>query len=588
MKTFLFLSLALFLHDGMGQSFEEALRLFQAGRLDEAYRSADHVLSADKEPSHSTASLLLLSQIAFQRQDYRDSYDYAMTLLTRFKESRHHDVARLMVARSAFFLGRYRQCVEQLSWLQQHGTQSRPVREAQLLLEQLYARAIPYPQLAFLADTLDTSDVRLGLAQRLLDHGRSREAISVLTRIPRKDKLYQKKVQELQNRASLNDNASVKIAIIVSLSGPMSEVGRRILEGTTLSIRAANETPGTRIELVTFDDRSDIVTCIQIAQSIAAADDIALVIGPTESTMMAAAAGILEQARIPVISPTATKSGLTNIGSYVFQANTPLLDRTERLAEYATETLNYRTFAILAPSDAYGENAAGRFAKMVEKNGGRVIANERYYDNTVDFRTQLLQIRKRGLLDLIHHTSRSLSLKEIDSLYNAYYPVDPDNPRENATPLKLDAIFLPIYTEDIKYVAPQLAFYNIQATLLGEDSWFDLDELRLHQPYVKGAIIVSEYFVDPKRNDVLKFKERYRREFGRDPEKESYYGFDLGQAMANLVQSGATTSDRMYRALRGGINWKGLHNDMSIPALSGANSSVHLLQFKDGRFTRLE
>jgi hypothetical protein len=76
--------------------------------------------------------------------------------------------------------------------------------------------------------------------------------------------------------------------------------------------------------------------------------------------------------------------------------------------------------------------------------------------------------------------------------------------------------------------------------------------------------------------------------FGRDPSKESYYGYDLAQVITSLVADGATTSDRMARALRQGIQKKGLHNDITLSPGHGANSSIHILQFKDGALHRLQ
>lgn len=587
MKLFILFGIVVHVQSVAGQTFAEALNLYQAGRLDEAYHTASDALVSDRQPEHHTASLLLLSQIAYQLGHYRDSYLHASDLMSRFTDSRHRDAARLMVARSAFFMGKYVESSREILWLTQHRAKSKSAREAESLKTELYRHGIPFSYLNDMADSLDDSSIRLGLAERLLDHGRPAEAGDVLRSIHAGDKKLQRRVQDILERARTVDPAPIKIAIMVSLSGAMSDVGRHILEGTTLAFREFNRTHTPTIELLTFDDQSDIVRCIQSAQAIAEADDISLVIGPAESQMMAAAAAIFQKARIPVISPTATKSGLTDIGSFVFQANTPLLDRTEQLAMYVTERLKFKTFAILAPSDPYGESSADRFAKIVEKNGGRIVANERFYDNTVDFRTQLLQIRKRGLLDRIHRNARTMSLKEIDSLYNVYYPATADNGQDHATPLQLDGIFLPIYTDDIKYVAPQMAFYNIQATFLGEDSWVDLNELRLHQPYVKGAIMVSEYFIDPKREDVRLFHQRYAQAFGREPAKESYYGYDLAVAVASLVAEGVTTSDRMASALRQGFQKKGLHNDIILSTARGSNSSIHILQFKDGALHRL-
>lgn len=561
--------------------FDQALNEYRKGHLDQAGSLLEQV----QEDKTLTAAISLRAQIALDKGQYRSSIAQTTRLLTAYQGSRFDETARLLRAQAYFALAHYDSCVTDLLWIRDFGKQKNVREESVSRLWSFLDTGIPYPHLLAISRNVTDADLRIAVARRLLLHGRSSEARTVLASIGNPGKAQAKRIRELQSQMA--DDATVKIVVITSLSGSMKALGREVLDGLMLAIRQYNERAGLAIELITFDDQSDIVTSIRKTQEAGEADDVSLIIGPNESNMMAAAASIAQHARIPIVSATATQPGLTDIGSYVFQANIPLVDRTERLAEFAVNNLGMKSFAILAPSDEWGDRTASRFAEIVERLGGRIVASERFYDNAVDFRTQFTQIRKRGLMDKIHgDRTRKISVRELDSLYQRYYPVDPGDKKGNEPALLLDGIFLPVYTENIKYIAPQMAFYNIQAKPLGEDSWYDLSELRLHQAYIKGAIVASEYHLEVNAN-TQKFQAAFKLAYGREPGHEAAYGYDLGCLVADLVRQGARTSDAMYDRLCKGIEWKGIHNTIRLSSQRRANDAIHILQFKDGHFSKL-
>lgn len=597
MKHFWFPALCLFAFSLLAQNdqnekkiFNQALQAYQAHRYDESMKSLRNLLEHYPSGSYTSASLLLLSKTYSQTGLIRRSAQTALLLLEKFPKSEYREDALLQLAQADYESHDYENAVKKLTEIKQ-SKNKQASEEAALIFNQLMQYALSTQEIVAIAST--NEDLKLSYVRKLISLERYRKASLILEEFIKRNPKHSdiKIAKSLLKEADEKNDGPVTIGLIVSLSGPYAEIGKSIKNGVELAIARYQESNKIKIELITYDDRSDIVRCIKAAQALADDPSISLIIGPAESTMMAAAAAVADFRRVPILSPTATQSGLTDIGACVYQANVDVETRSRAIARYAVQKMGLKKFAILAPSDVYGETAANSFAEAVESFGGRVIASQKFYDNTQDYRAQITTIRKLGLIDQVNAaiSKDTWSVQQIDSIYNRYFPVDPDNPEDFKTPLThVDAVFLPIYSDDIKYIAPQLAFYNIKTQLLGGDNWYDLTELKLQQNYVNGAIFISEYFVNNGDTRTKNFLQTYRQKFGYDAGREALYGYDLMELIAEIIKKGNHLPEDIQTELEKGIEWNGIHNTIRFSKESRVNTSVHLLQFQSGSVSKLK
>ncbi|MBX7150881.1 ABC transporter substrate-binding protein [bacterium] len=570
--------------------FNQALQAYQAHRYDESLHSLQNLLEQYPSGSYTSASLLLLSKTYSQTGLMQRSAQTASLLLEKFPKSDYRDDALLQLAQADYESRQYESAIKKLTEIK-NSKNKQASEEAALILDQMIQYSLSSQEIAPLVST--NNDLQLFYARKLISIERYRKASSILEEFiklnPKHDDI--KIAKALLKEADEKNDGPVVIGLIVSLSGPYAEIGKSVKNGVELAIAKYNESNKIKIELITYDDRSDIVQCIKAAQALTDNPSISLIIGPAESTMMAAAAVVANFRHMPMISPTATQSDLTDIGAYIYQANVDVETRSRAIARYAVQKMGLKKFAILAPSDAYGETATTSFSAAVESFGGHVVVSQKFYDNTQDYRAQITTIRKLGLIDQVNGAiSKGVwSIQQIDSIYNRYFPVDPDNPEDFKTPLtNIDAVFLPIYSDDIKYIAPQLAFYNIKTQLLGGDNWYDLTELKLQQNYVNGAIFISEYFVNNGETRTKNFLQAYRQKFGYDAGREGVYGYDLMELISEIIKKGNYLSEDIQAELEKGIEWNGIHNTIRFSKDSRANTSVHLLQFQSGAVSKLK
>lgn len=580
--------------------FESGVQAYRSRSYTESKNSLEKLIAQYPEGAYYTAGLLMLSKTYQQMQLIERSIIKANQIIESYPKSAYADDALFQRARGYYLVNRFVSSCKDLILLKKQTSEKKLSLRADSLIALIVKNNLLTEEIRdLLVEETDTGINAVLQSQyltNLLAQKRYEHANKALEFFLKKEtsatrtKIY----RDLLKQIEANEEGPVRIGCIISLSGTNSEVGRSIKAGIELAIHRHNRSNMPRIELVLYDDQSDIIQTIQAARELASDDGISAIIGPIESTTMAAAAVIADQHRIPIISPTATQSGLTQIGSFVYQANMNIESRSEAIARYAVDELGFKKFAILSPSDSYGDIAATSFARTVEKLGGKVIVIEKFYENTSDYKGQLVHLRKMGFIErAIPQTSYRLLSKltspQIDSIYAQYYPIDSASTEsEYNKPMDfIDALFLPVYTDDIKYIAPQLAFYNIKTQLLGSDNWYDLTELRLHQNYVNGVMFVSESYMDPTDPDVKSFNEAFKKINGVLPLREAAYGYDLMNLITSLIESGNYTSEEIQSELKKGITWNGIHNKIVFTKESRVNASVHILRFSDGKIKKL-
>lgn len=574
-----------------GVMFRDAVGAFLAGRYVEARTHLEGLLASYPSGSLRTAASITLAKTHYRAGHFRQARKTASGIVASAASRQYVAEASLVEALSHMELG---QVGTAWALLDKRHSPNQSARSDSVMMDIVrssHVGAVP-EWVRSVSDAEWRDQLELQMAGRLAGLGRLHAARRRLESLARsKNKAVGRKATETLKAMRSRAEGHVRVGVITSLSGANSETGDAIRQGLRLAVSRHNASKEPKIELVIYDDQSDILSAIEAARDMIALEDVSVIIGPIESDLMAAVSVVCEPARLPVVSCTAARPGLTDLGTNLYLANPDLHTRSSALADHAVRTLKGRKFAILAPSDYYGEAAVRGFSETVTRWGGRIVAVERYYENTQDFRAQMIALRRAGFVDsVLDGRVASLNRKQIDSVYAISFPAGVDQKEEFAIPMdEYDGLFLPVYSEDIKYVAPQIAFYNLKTQLLGGDQWFDLTELKLQQNYVNGVVFVSESFVDPLDKPTQAFLTDFKIQFGEEAKPEAIYGYDLMQLLLDrMTAQKAFTGDEILLELSKGVDWKGIHNRILWPKSVQSNQSVHILKFLDGHIVHVK
>ncbi|MHC1743630.1 MAG: ABC transporter substrate-binding protein [Syntrophobacteraceae bacterium] len=229
---------------------------------------------------------------------------------------------------------------------------------------------------------------------------------------------------------------TVKLGILLARTGEASQVNALGFQAARYAAEEINRMGGVlarRLELIEYDNESTVLGARKAAGQ-AVHDGVSAVVGASWSSHSLAIASILQSARIPMVTPTATNPSVTRMGDFIFRACYSDELQGKLLAEFALGQLKAKTAVILTNvSSEYSLGLGRLFSERFVKEG-QVVLETDYMQSATDFRAILEKVQAA-------------------------------NP---------DVIFVPSYPRDSAYIIRQARQMGIQATFVGADGWDEL------------------------------------------------------------------------------------------------------------------
>lgn len=348
---------------------------------------------------------------------------------------------------------------------------------------------------------------------------------------------------------------SYRIGALLPLSGPMAAYGQEVLHGIQLAIDRQNHDSGqVAIKLVVRD--AGVGTPIQVPLS-ALLDEPRLlaVIGPLVSQQVEAAAKVVDDARIPLITPSATLSNVRQLSPYAFSTALTYPLQAEQIAAYAMGQLGYRRFGVIHPENGYGRQLAHLFIEEVQRQGGDVIDVESYEEHETDFAKQITRL-KSAYWRRIQQDRHTKAGKE---------PSHHTDKRGQDTRSRrsLDAIYLPGAFRHAMLIAAQLRFQDMKVRLLGSNAWHSEDLGHFSDKSIQGGIFVDSFFAESRTPAVREFVEAYRARYHAEPSMFAAQAYEAAQIVLEGTRKGITSGKKLRTFLE---------QADSLPTLQGAAS----------------
>lgn len=196
-----------------------------------------------------------------------------------------------------------------------------------------------------------------------------------------------------EGKVVIKPGETIKIAIVTDLTNVIPEFGRDIANAAQTAAVFRNEAGGIKgfqIETFVEDDRCSGDDATTVANRVASDPKVVAVVGHICSGATIAASNVYEEARIPMMSPSATAVEVTSRGLTVINRVAPL-DSVQGVydANYIYKILGARKLAALHDNDAYGLGLARAVADEFTRLGGEVVAFEGINVDDQDYRPVL-------------------------------------------------------------------------------------------------------------------------------------------------------------------------------------------------------
>ena len=313
------------------------------------------------------------------------------------------------------------------------------------------------------------------------------------------------------------------IGLALPLSGSNSESGQAFLEGFKRGDNL-NLYGKKSISILARDTRSNDIETIKIVSEFEKIEQLTAIVSPVNEILSLSILSALKNSDIPIILTNKQNGDLSLINDKTFFLNSDYATEGIVAAQYAINHLGLDSIAIIAPANKNIERQVDAFVREVDRLGGKIVATEWYSGEPKNLKRQFSFLRQVGfrLEEKENEFDDALGM-EIDSL-DALFDVSVDDffdlPEPKTKKMTssdsskvvlsaIQAIYIPINFHDLEFIGPQIPMYNLDAKIIGNSSWKQLDILTKENigPHLKGMSIVSSAILPQLDSLTIESKE---------------------------------------------------------------------------------
>ncbi len=314
-----------------------------------------------------------------------------------------------------------------------------------------------------------------------------------------------------------------KIGVFLRFSDEAGTKMRAVVGKAVADINEKGGVKGHKLEVVYYDTEGDSAKGIDAFTRLATQDNVLLAIGPTTSGVALAVIDLAEQYNIPLITPQATNTKITQEygNEWFFRNSVADVYHSYTLADYLVKDLGAKKIAILHETGTLGlgqyENLVARLKS--EHNIEPVIVQE-WNEGDIDFKTQLLAVKA-------------------------------------AEP---DAIVFAGHEAELSIAVSQRLEVGISkdVPMLGFSSMSSSDFYGVAKEAAVGAIFTTTFSPTDSREDIQKFVSEYKSVVNGGLDHNSAQAYDTVQLVAQVLESleignKANTLEADRKAIRDGL-----------------------------------
>ncbi|MGH7806816.1 MAG: ABC transporter substrate-binding protein [Thermodesulfobacteriota bacterium] len=340
---------------------------------------------------------------------------------------------------------------------------------------------------------------------------------------------------------------TIRIGVVLSMTGGTSAFGQMTWNGMQVGKSMRSTVLGKEVELILVDNKSDKIESANAAQRLIQKDNVIGIIGDVASSNSLAIAPIVEESRIPHISPASTNPLVTQNRKYVFRACFIDPFQGEVMAKFSYNDLKTTKAAVLTDiGQDYSVGLSDAFAKTFTRLGGRIVALLNYQSGDQDFTAQLTAIKQT----------------------------------------KPDVIAITGYYTEIALIARQAKELGIKAVMIAGDGAEAPELTKIGGDAVEGLYYTTHF--DEKA--VLtplgqRYVDLFRKEHNEAPDALGALGADAYLIMLDAIEkAGSTDSEKIRDEIEKTKDFQGITGVMTIDSNHNALKSVVIRQVRSGEF----
>jgi branched-chain amino acid transport system substrate-binding protein len=188
---------------------------------------------------------------------------------------------------------------------------------------------------------------------------------------------------------------SYKIGALVSQTGNYAGLGLQALEGMQFSVNEINDIggiDGIPLELVVYDDKSEVTEVALSAKKAAAVDNVIALLEGTVTQLASSLIPIANELKVPSAGISGTALFDDQLGAWFFRPMGGEPGYAYLILDYMSQDLGITEYAALLENSGYGQGGKV-FLPILNPNHNLTIVEEQYFDpGATDLTPQLNRI----------------------------------------------------------------------------------------------------------------------------------------------------------------------------------------------------
>ena len=355
--------------------------------------------------------------------------------------------------------------------------------------------------------------------------------------------------------------APIKIGAILAVTGPASFLGApeaKTIEMLAAELNAKGGINGQKVELIIKDSGANPEKAISFTKQLIEEDKVFAILGPSTSGETMKIKGIVEEAKMLLISCGAAEVIVNPVAKYVFK--TPQKDSYAVKKIFAQmNKMGIKKIGVVAGNTGFGKAGKGQIEKIAPEFGIDILISEIYDKKATDLTAVVTKLKAKGVDAVINWSivpAQSIVMKNMKQI----------------------GFDVPIFQShgfgNIKYVEA--------AGKAAEGAIFPA-----------GRLLISDILPDsnPQKAVLTKYKADYESKYGEAASTFGGHAYDAFMILVKAIEQVGPDKEKVRDAIenmQGFVGTGGVFNFSATDHNGLDIESFEMLTVKDGKFALLE
>ena len=372
---------------------------------------------------------------------------------------------------------------------------------------------------------------------------------------------------------------SRKVGVVLPLSGENSEISNAFLEGLFKANQISEQRE--KVQFIVIDNYSNPILTVEAFKDLVSKHNVSAIVGPFSDENLIAGSSSVSNTNVPIFSPFSNLSDLSKINKNIYQLKSSIDFKNQLLANHVLSDSELNNIAIIAPRTDLGIKEVDSFLLAMDKLNKEPVYIGWYEENNViDLRPNFKELRNiawdietkneyQEFLGVDIDVLDSMFDVDNNEVYDMFNIEEEDSIDSTKVVLEtIDGIFYPINDSSLEFVASQVSLSNLDAQLMGNENWLDLDLLKEESisPHISDMIFVTNY--------LPKYVKRNEYDYNSSLNNAFHFGFDF----SNYLLNNSFKNDQFI--FNTNTNFDGITRSFNFSS-SNSNTSPKIIRFSN-------